>query len=224
MPDQSLMMRLLSSESMIDANALRTGFFQSSEFPKLWEASGHLYEAPLYIVDAPNMKLLDLRAQARRLRLQEKVEVIFIDYIGLISTEKIYKQEWEKFNEISLALKSLARELKIPIIALSQLGREAEKVKPTIALIRGSGGIEQDADVVMLLDRDREAEKKGAEPQLPPDQKRVNLILAKQRNGPTGIINLVFLKNFTKFAYYTDNAEIIIWAVSKRFEAAPCAH
>jgi replicative DNA helicase len=203
MSDQSLMMRLLSSEARIDSNALRTGFFSSSEFPNLYKACGDLYEAPLYIVDSPNMKLLDLRAQARRLRLQEKVAIIFIDYLQLITFENKYGiPQWEQVSEISRSLKSLARELKIPIVALSQLSREAEKERPNLAVIRGSGAIEQDADVVMFLDRDREAEKKGEEQQSSPDIKRINLILAKQRNGPTGLIKLLYFSRFTKFVSY----------------------
>jgi replicative DNA helicase len=198
MSDMALAQRLISSEARIESNALRTGFLKSDDLQKLLKAAGNIYEAPLYIVDMPNMKLLDLRAQARRLRAQQKVEIIFIDYLTLISSENFRLQRHEQIAEISRSLKSLARELNIPIVVLSQLTREAEKEKPNLSAIRESGSIEQDADVVMFLHRERDSDKK------PEDDigegSKTSLILAKQRNGPVGTIEIVFLRKYTKFA------------------------
>jgi replicative DNA helicase len=211
MSDLALMLRIISSEARIDANAIRTGYLKSADFQNLLEAAGKIYDAPLYIVDMPNMKLLDLRAQARRLRSQQKVEIIFIDYLTLITSENFRLQRHEQIAEVSRSLKSLARELKIPIVALSQLTREAEKDKPNLSSIRESGAIEQDADVVMFLhgkrESDRESDKDTSEKDIGKGIER-DLILAKQRNGPVGTINLLFLSRYAKFVSpATDNYE-----------------
>ena len=191
MSDQALMQRLLASEARIRSEALRSGMLRPSDFGALTEAAGRIYEAPLYIDDTPNMKLLDLRAQARRLKSREKVEIIFIDYIGLIAPEsKGNVPRHEQVAEISRSLKALARELDIPIVCLSQVGRQSEGKAPSLADLRESGSIEQDADVVMFLHREREQEASSIETQL---------IVAKQRNGPIGIVNLAFLPQYTRF-------------------------
>lgn len=200
MSDISLMLRIISSEAMIDANKIRTGFIDRSDYFQLQEAMARIYEAPLYIVDMPNMKLLDLRALARRLRAQEKIEIIFIDYLTLISSENYKLPRHEQIAEISRSLKSLARELHIPIVVLSQLTREAERERPNLANIRESGSIEQDADVVMLIHRSREADKTHEErEQARQLGSETEIILAKQRNGPVGRISLLFLSKFAKF-------------------------
>jgi replicative DNA helicase len=160
----------------------------------------------------PHMTILDIQTMARMLRTQEKVEIIFIDYIGLISSDNLrsVKARYEFFSEVSRSLKGLARELDIPVVALSQLGREVEKDKgkrmPNLADIRESGSIEQDADMVILIDRDRELEKSPEEQALSKTQK-VKLIIAKNRNGETGIVNLTFMKAFTRFEPYSDIKE-----------------
>ncbi|MDR3114899.1 MAG: replicative DNA helicase [Treponema sp.] len=205
MSDLALMLRLISGEAMIHANAIRTGFLTAADFTNLLEAASNIYDAPLYIVDMPNMKLLDLRAQARRLRAQQQVEIIFIDYLTLISSENARLQRHEQIAEISRSLKSLARELKIPIVALSQLTREAEKDKPNLSSIRESGSIEQDADVVMFLHRERDSDQRGDDKDLEVG-KKTNLILAKQRNGPVGTIELLFMAKYTKFVSPVQNS------------------
>jgi replicative DNA helicase len=197
MSDMALMQRLISSEARIESEKIRTGLLKPSDFHSLMEAAGKIYEAPLYIVDMPNMKLLDLRAQARRLRAQQKVEIIFIDYLTLITSENYQLPRHEQIAEISRSLKSLARELDIPVVALSQVRRDAEGKRPTLSDIRESGSIEQDADVVMFLHRERESDKKS-------DSERskaitTELIIAKQRNGPVGTVEIVFLPSYTKF-------------------------
>jgi replicative DNA helicase len=204
MSDMALAQRLIASEANIDSNALRSGFLTAGDLNHLLDAAGKIYEAPLYIVDMPNMKLLDLRAQARRLRAQQKVEIIFIDYLSLISSENYKLPRHEQIAEISRSLKSLARELKIPIVVLSQLTRDAEKEKPNLASIRESGAIEQDADVVMFIHRKRESDKTDDErAQASEFGSETDIILAKQRNGPVGNLTLLFLSKFTKFVSLT---------------------
>jgi replicative DNA helicase len=202
MPAIALMQRLLAMEARINASSLRSGFLKTSEFSAILDAAENIYEAPLYIVDMPNMKLMDLRAQARRIRAQEKVEIMFIDYLGLISSENYSVPRFEQMSEISRSLKSLARELEIPIVVLCQLNREAERERPNLSSIRDSGSIEQDADVVMFLHRDRESNKKQHE-NAGDDKNITSLILSKQRNGPVGIINLTFMPQYAKFETWT---------------------
>ncbi|GHV08777.1 replicative DNA helicase [Spirochaetia bacterium] len=200
MSGMALMQRLIAMEAQIESNHLRNGFLKSSDYQDLLHAADNLYEAPLYIVDMPNMKILDLRAQARRIRAQQKVEIIFIDYLGLISSENNFIPRYEQISEISRSLKSLARELDIPIVVLCQLTREAEKEKPTLSSIRDSGSIEQDADVVMFLHRERESGKKSDDPPPPTGEgSKTSLILAKQRNGPVGTVELKFMSKYAKF-------------------------
>ncbi|MDR2159650.1 MAG: replicative DNA helicase [Treponema sp.] len=204
MSDMALTQRLISSEARIDSQKIRAGFLKPSDFTKLMEASGRIYEAPFYIVDMPNMKLLDLRAQARRLRAQQKVEILFIDYLTLIRSENNRLEPHEQVSEISRSLKSLARELDIPIVALSQLGRPAETNRPNLSDIRASGSIEQDADLVMFLHRERKPDKKSSDPSGSPEHSETEgmpteLIIAKQRNGPIGTITIEFLPKYTKF-------------------------
>lgn len=206
MSDLALMLRIISAEAGINSNVIRTGFLSKEDFQRLLEAAGNIYEAPLYIVDMPNMKLLDLRAQARRLRAQQKVEIIFIDYLTLITSENFRLPRHEQIAEISRSLKSLARELDIPIVALSQLTREAEKDKPNLSSIRESGAIEQDADVVMFLHGKRESDRDSAE-QANEEGIQRDLILAKQRNGPVGTINLLLRSKYAKFVSLVKNTD-----------------
>ncbi len=197
MSSMALMQRLLSSEARLDSKKLRAGLLKPSDFHKLTEAAGKIYEAPLYIDDTPNLKLLDLRAQARRMRSQHNVAIIFIDYLTLITSENKDIPRHEQIAEISRSLKALARELDIPVVALSQVRRETEGKRPTLADLRESGSIEQDADVVLFLHRKKgedaspeEAEIKGTE---------TELIIAKQRNGPIGTVKIAFIARYTKF-------------------------
>ncbi|MDR1374757.1 MAG: DnaB-like helicase C-terminal domain-containing protein, partial [Treponema sp.] len=195
----SLIKRMISSESGVAAEKIRTKLLKPSDFQSITDAAGRIYDAPFYIVDMPGMTLMDLRTQARRLRSQEKVEIIFIDYLGLIVSENSRLPRYEQFAEISRSLKSLARELAIPLVALSQLRRDAEGKQPTLADIRESGSIEQDADVILFLHRDRESDKKAGGANQGNDIK-TELIVAKQRNGPVGIVDIAFVPSFAKFA------------------------
>ena len=185
-----LMLRILSMESHISTHSIRTGFLKLSDLETIQDAAGRIYEAPLYFVDMPNMRLLDLRAVARRLRTQYDVQIIFIDYLTLITSENTLLPRHEQIAEISRSLKALARELDIPIVALSQVRRDAEGKTPTLADLRESGSIEQDADVVMFLHRERGAAEEAIE---------TKLIVAKQRNGPVGDIDILFRPKYTEF-------------------------
>lgn len=187
--------RLLSQTSRVPGGKLKSGMLRIEDFQKLQQAASRCYEAPLYIIDVPNMPLLDLKAMARRLVVNQGVKIIFIDYIGLISTDNPNTQVWEQVSEISKSLKALARELAIPIVALCQVSRDAEGEEPTLNQLRGSGSIEQDADVVMFLHRER---RKTAEQEENPVQD-AKLIVAKQRNGPTGDVDILYLSSYTKF-------------------------
>jgi replicative DNA helicase len=198
MSDLALGFRLISAEAKIESERIKARLLKPQDYNNLMQAAGRLYEAPLYIVDIPGITIMDLRVQARRLRTLEKVEIIFIDYLTLITSENNQIPRHEQIAEISRSLKGLARELGVPIVALSQLTREAEKERPNLANIRASGAIEQDADMVIFIHRERESDKK-------PDKSGENdstaeLIIAKQRNGPVGFVKVAFVKEYAKFA------------------------
>ena len=193
MPYESIGMRLLSMSSHVDMGRMRSGMLQKQDFTKIQDAAGRWYSAPLYTVDTPNMRLLDLRAMARRMVANHKVKIIFIDYIGLITTENPNAAVFEQVSEISKSLKALARELEIPIVALCQVSRDAEGHEPNLAQLRGSGSVEQDADVVMFIDRERKRDEQMA-------VQEAKIILAKQRNGPTGDIEIMFVPSYSTFA------------------------
>lgn len=194
MPVEALTMRILAAEARINSENMRKGFMQPSDFTKINEAASTFYEAPLFIDDTPNIRLLDLRAQARRMLRQHKIQALFIDYISLIQPENRLLPRHEQIAETSRSLKSLARELNIPLIVLSQLRRETEGKAPSLADLRESGSLEQDADVVMLLHRDRNIEKNKI-----PTTIKTELILCKQRNGPTGRLEILFEPAFTRY-------------------------
>ena len=196
MPYESIGMRLLAQEARVPMQKIRSGMLKIEDVKKIQDAAGRWFEAPLYTVDTPNMKLIDLRAVARRMVKNQEVKIIFIDYIGLISTEDPTAPVFEQVSLISKSLKALARELQIPIVALCQVARDAEGQEPNLAQLRGSGSIEQDADVVMFLHRDRLKDEVVAQ-----DAK---IILAKQRNGATGDIPIMFLPAYSKFENKAD--------------------
>jgi len=199
----ALVQRLLSSEAMVPAQSLRTGFLSGKDYTNIINTMGLIYEAPFHIVDMPNMELMDLRSQARKLRSQQQVEIIFVDYLGLIGHENKYMARYEQISEISRSLKSLARELHIPVVVLCQLNRDAQFETPTLANLRDSGSIEQDADLVLFLNREVSKKKKNDkedEKQAPVDAIPTDLIVAKQRNGPIGVAKLELVTKYAKFA------------------------
>jgi len=196
MTAKALVQRLVSSEARLDSHRIRTGLLRPSDFHNLTEAAGRIYDAPLYIEDTPNLRLLDLRALARRMRSKNNVAIVFIDYLTLVGSENRDLPRYEQVAEISRSLKSLARELEIPVVALSQLRRETEGKRPTLADIRESGSIEQDADVVIFLHRERHIDR-GVDQDS--SEVETEVVIAKQRNGPIGNIKLAFIPKYTKF-------------------------
>ncbi|MDR0583487.1 MAG: replicative DNA helicase [Treponema sp.] len=202
MSEIALTQRLISSEATVEGNKLRSGFLTPGDFKKILDVAGKMYEAPFYIVDMPNMKLLDLRSQARKLRAQQQIEIVFVDYLGLIGHENNSLPRYEQISEISRSLKSLARELSIPVVVLCQLNREAQWETPSLANLRDSGSIEQDADLVLFLHREAKKKRdkeKEEEEQIPSDVIPTDLIVAKQRNGPVGNVKLELQSKFARF-------------------------
>lgn len=204
MSDMALMQRLVASEARIGSQVIRTGMLRPADFANLTNAAGRIYEAPLWISDTPGMRLLDLRAQARRMVSQHGVRIFFIDYITLINNENQEMARHEQIADISRSLKALARELEVPVVALSQVTRDTEGKRPLLSNIRESGSIEQDADVVIFLHRERNLERDTTETI---DVIETDLILAKQRNGPVGTIKLAFVPRYTKFENLADDID-----------------
>jgi replicative DNA helicase len=193
-----LVQRLLCSEARVDAQALRTGRVNDSDWQRLSRAVGYLAEAPLYIDDTPNITILELKAKARRLMTREKLGLIIVDYLQLMQSEARSENRQQEISEISRALKILGRELNVPVIAVSQLSRAVEQrgdKRPMLSDLRESGALEQDADLVIFIYRDEYYNKDNEE-----NRGIAEIIVAKHRNGPTGVINLAFLQNYTKFA------------------------
>jgi len=197
-----LALRMLGSEAGIDIHRLRTGQIKENEWPKLAKAFGRLAEAPIYVDDTPNLTVMEMRARARRLKAERGLSLLIVDYLQLIRLPDKNKSEHQEISEISRGLKSLARELDIPVIAISQLSRAVEiraERRPQLSDLRGSGGLEQDADVVIFLYRENyyKSSQSLEEESETPDE--VEIIIAKQRNGPTGTIKLLFFKGSTAF-------------------------
>jgi replicative DNA helicase len=206
MSDVALTQRLISSEARVDGKSLRSGYLNSEDFRKIIDISGKMNDCPFYIVDMPNMEIGDLRSQARKLCIQEKVEIIFVDYLGLIGYERNSRNalpRHEQISDISRSLKSLARELKIPVVVLCQLNREMERTgqgqPPTLANLRDSGSIEQDADLVLFLHKRFKPKKDGEDEPSSLEGYPTELIIAKQRNGPVGVIDLVLQSKYALF-------------------------
>jgi replicative DNA helicase len=197
----SLMERLLTGHSRVEFNHIRRATLKNSELSAIIDASSSLYEAELYIQDTPNMKLMELRAQARRMKLEHDIQILFIDYITLIDAEADSRvPRHEQISIISRSLKQLARELDIPVVCLSQVGRQADGIEPKLADLRESGSIEQDADVVILLHREMGKNRTDDEE----ERRRHNVqetkvIMAKNRNGETGVFSLAFVSNIVRF-------------------------
>ncbi|MEW9699595.1 replicative DNA helicase [Paenibacillus sp. SI8] len=191
-----LVQRMICAEANVDANRMRTGFLEGDDWEKLTMAIGALSEANIYIDDSPSITVADIRAKCRRLQQEKGLGMILIDYLQLIAGRGKGDNRQQEVSEISRTLKQIARELNVPVIALSQLSRGVEQrqdKRPMMSDLRESGSIEQDADIVAFLYRDdyydKESEKKNI----------IEIIIAKQRNGPVGTVELAFLKQFNKF-------------------------
>lgn len=196
MSKEQLVQRLLCSRAEVDSYKLRGGFLAESDWPKLTRAAGVLSEAPIFIDDSPVLTVLEMRAKARRLKKEKNLGLLVVDYLQLVRSSHRMDSREREIAEISRGLKALAKELHVPVVALSQLNRGVEgrhDKRPMLADLRESGSLEQDSDVVMFIYRDEMYNPES------PDQGKAELIIGKQRNGPTGKINLAFRAQFTRF-------------------------
>lgn len=199
MSKEQLVNRLFSLESQVDAQALRTGNMKDSDWEKLIEGAGIIGKSKLIIDDTPGISVSELRSKCRKYKLEHGLDLIIIDYLQLMtgSVGKRSESRQQEISEISRSLKGLARELNVPVIALSQLSRAVESrpdKRPMLSDLRESGAIEQDADVVMFIYRDEYYNKDSEY------KKQAEIIIAKQRNGPVGTVHLAWLGEYTKFA------------------------
>jgi replicative DNA helicase len=197
MSHSEISQRLLCAEARVDATRMRNGKLHDTDWPKISGAIGRLAEAPIYIDDNPNVTVMDIRAKARRMKSRDGLGLVVVDYLQLMSGRARAENRQVEVSEISRSLKILARELEVPVIALSQLSRNLEMradKRPVLADLRESGSLEQDADVVMFIYRD---ELYNAESS---DRGTAEIIVAKHRNGPTGKTQLAFLDHYTRFA------------------------
>ncbi len=205
MTAESLVMRLLCSRAHVNLRSVREGFLAERDFPKLTGAAGKLAGAPLFIDDTSGLSILQLRAKARRMAQQHGIKLFVIDYLQLLhSTARRADNRQQEISDISNGVKALAKELKVPVIVLSQLNRDVEKrgagEAPRLSDLRESGAIEQDADLVGLMYRDSKGkDDEDASRDSDEEALAVKLYIAKQRNGPTGEVSLTFLKQFTRF-------------------------
>jgi replicative DNA helicase len=210
MSREALVQRLLCAEARVDSQRVRRGTLSDADFTMLARAAGVLSSCPIWIDDTPALTLLEMRSKARRLRLENDIGLVVVDYLQLMRSPAYADNRVQEISDISRSLKALARELELPVIALSQLSRASEQRggerKPILSDLRDSGAIEQDADLVLFIHRpemyEGPVDKEGNSL-----EGKAELILAKHRNGPTGVLNLYFHKQFTRFASFTEREE-----------------
>lgn len=198
MSKEQLTMRLLSSVGRIDSQRIRTGKLHDDDWPKLTRAVGMLSDAPIYIDDTPAISVLDMRSKVRRLASQHDIGMILVDYLQLMRGRTNSENRTQEISDISRSLKALAKEHNVPVLALSQLNRGLESrtdKRPMMSDLRESGAIEQDADIICFIYRDEVYNKAEDNPELG----TAEIIVGKQRNGPTGVVKLTFIKEFTMF-------------------------
>lgn len=206
MSKSQIVQRMLCSEARIDTHALRRGMMPEEDWPKLSLAAGRLSAAPIFIDDSAGMSPLEIKAKARRLKAQYDLGLILIDYLQLIQTGLRVENRQQEISQISRSLKGLARELNIPVVAVSQLSRAVElrsNQRPRLSDLRESGALEQDADVVAFIYREEYYKPKSSKKGI------AEVIISKQRNGPTGTIELAFLKEYTRFENLARTSEEI---------------
>ncbi len=204
MSRKQLALRMLCSEAMVDSNSIRKGFIRKEDWHRLTSAAGKLAEAPIFIDDSSNISVLEMRAKARRLKMEHGLSMVIVDYLQLMRGRGSFERREQEISEISRSLKALAKEVEVPVVALSQLNRGVEQRRPPIpnlADLRESGAIEQDADVILFLYRDEVYNRNN-----PSNRGEADVIIAKQRNGPTAIVKLTFLSQCTRF---TDRADVV---------------
>jgi replicative DNA helicase len=200
MSKEQLFMRMLTSEARVDAHRFRGGFLGEQDYERLVGAFARLHDAKVYIDDTPGTGILEMRAKSRRLKLEHGLDMLIVDYLQLMQGRGKFDNRQQELAAISRALKILAKELNIPILALSQLSRAPESRsdhRPQLSDLRESGALEQDADIVMFIFRE---DMYPVEGQINPEtQGTAEIIIGKQRNGPMGTVNLAFIKQYTRF-------------------------
>jgi len=198
MSKEQLGMRMLCSISRVDAQRLRTGFLKEQDWPRLTRAVAQLSDAPIYIDDTPAITVLEMRAKCRRLKTEHNIGMVVVDYLQLMRGKANTQSREQEISDISRSLKAMAKELRIPVLALSQLNRSLESrpnKRPQLSDLRESGAIEQDADVIVFIYRDEVYNKAEDNPR----KGIAEIIIGKQRNGPTGTVELAFIDRFTSF-------------------------
>jgi replicative DNA helicase len=206
MSKESLVQRMLTAEARVDAQKLRKGLLRDDDFPRMARAAGILSAAPVWIDDTPAITLLEMRSKARRLKADSDLGMIIVDYLQLMQGPPGVESRQQEVSQISRGLKALAKELNVPVLALSQLSRAPEQRagdhRPQLSDLRESGAIEQDADLIMFIYRqevyDGPVDKDGNSL-----EGRAEIIIGKQRNGPIGFVNVFFHKAYTRFENYT---------------------
>ncbi len=196
MSKEQLVQRMLCAHAKVDAHKVRTGYLATSDWPRLTAAAGKLSEAPIFIDDSPAISVMELRAKARRLKAQQGIKLIILDYLQLMRGSANIENRQQEISEISRSIKALARELNVPVVAISQLSRAVEARidhRPQLSDLRESGAIEQDADVVVLILREEYYNPTSE------NQGFAEIMIAKQRNGPVGSLKLAFIKEYTRF-------------------------
>jgi replicative DNA helicase len=210
MTKEQLMLRVLCSEARVKSHSVRTGFVGKADWGKLTRAAGTLHDAPIYIDDSADLTVLEMRAKARRLKAEVDIGLVVVDYLQLVRGHQRAENRQQEISHISRSLKALAKELGIPVMALSQLSRaveqrEKKEKRPILSDLRESGAIEQDADVVLFIYRPHvykgggEGMAEGMGEESLEDRRKAEIIIGKQRNGPTGTVNLVFFDEYTRF-------------------------
>jgi len=200
MSSQQIVQRMLCSEAKVDSQAVRTGYLTSSDWHRLTAAAGRLSEASIFIDDSPGLTVLEARAKARRMKAEHGLDLLVIDYLQLMRGRAAMESRQQEISEISRSLKALAKELNVPVVALSQLSRavearQARDFKPQLSDLRESGALEQDADVILFLYRQSQYKE-----DLPPEERNIaEVIIGKQRNGPVGTVKVVFLPQYARF-------------------------
>ena len=200
MAKEQLFLRMITSEARVDAHRFRGGYLGEQDYARLVDAFGRLHDAKVFIDDTPSLGILEMRAKARRLKLEHGLDMLVVDYLQLMQGRGRFENRQQELASISRALKILAKELEVPILALSQLSRAPEARgdhRPQLSDLRESGALEQDADVVLFIFREEMYSNEG-EPK-PEMEGIAEIIIGKQRNGPTGTVRLAFLKQFTRF-------------------------
>ena len=201
-----LVQRMLCSEAKVDSQAVRTGYLSSSDWARLTSAAGRLSEARIFIDDSPGLTVLEARAKARRMKAEHGLDLLVIDYLQLMRGRSGMENRQQEISEISRSLKALAKEISVPVVALSQLSRAVEArsqrdFRPQLSDLRESGALEQDSDLILFLYRQAVYKE-----DLPPDEANLTeVIIGKQRNGPTGTVKVVFLPQYARFENIADH-------------------